>query len=197
MNNPVNILLQYQNSELKDNNLPSGVKGGENLSFSEIFEIYKDLIFSTSLRMLKDAAEAEDVTQEVFLKVFRNIGQFEGKSSLRTWILKIAVNLCVDKLKSWEFRRKENSVPIDESLLIGLSKSKESGISRTMSSIINSLPINTKTVFVLKALQGLKHEEISYVMGISIGTSKSQYFHAKSLLRKRLGPYKEALYDEL
>jgi RNA polymerase sigma-70 factor (ECF subfamily) len=197
VNNPVNILLQYQNPEIKDNNLLSGVKNGEKSAFRELFDSHKNLIFSTSLRMLKDASEAEDVTQEVFLRVFRNINQFEGKSSLRTWILKIAVNLCVDKMKSWEFRRSENSVPIEESFLIDSSNPKAPDISRTMSSTISSLPINTKTVFVLRALQGLKHEEISYVMGISIGTSKSQYSHARSLLRKRLGPYKEALYDEL
>lgn len=189
--------MQYQNPKARDNNLLSGGKGGEKSSFRDLFETHKDLVFTTSLRMLKDVAEAEDVTQEVFLRVFRNIDQFEGKSSLRTWIVKIAVNLCVDKLKSWEFRRKEKSVPIDESLLTGSSITREIGISNTMGSIINSLPINAKTVFVLKALQGLKHEEIAYVMGISISTSKSQYFHAKSLLRERLRPYKEALHDEL
>ena len=140
MNNPVNILLQFQNPEVKENNFLHGVRDGDKSCFKELFEAYKDLVFTVSLRMLKDSPEAEDVTQEVFLRVFRNIDQFEGKSSLRTWILKIAVNLCVDKLTSWEFRRNENTVQVDESLLIDSSMPKELGISKMMDLIIMLQP---------------------------------------------------------
>lgn len=197
MNIPVKALLYRQNPEIKENSLLSGLKDGEQSSFRELFDTHKDLIFSTSIRILNDTAEAEDVTQEVFLRVFRNIDRFDFKSSLRTWILRITVNLCVDKMKSWEFKRKEHSVPIDESILAGALNMEESDISITMNRMIDSLPINAKTVFVLRALQGFQHEEISNVMNISIGTSKSQYSYAKSLLRKKLRSYKEALLNEL
>ncbi len=197
MNKPENLLLRYQHSEMKESDLLAGIKNGNRESFRQLFLSHKDSVFRTSMSLLKDFAEAEDITQEIFLKVFKSINQFEGRSTLRTWIMRITVNLCMDRLKSQEFKRKESSLPLDEKVLVDTQKIQETGVIKMIESMISSLPINTRTVFILKTQRGLKHEDIACLMDISVGTSKSQYSHARSLLRKKLLPFKEALFDEL
>ncbi|PCI78333.1 MAG: hypothetical protein COB20_06755 [SAR86 cluster bacterium] len=197
MNKPVLVPLQIQSSDINEDELLREIVRGDRTSFRVFFDIYKRDVFTTAHRLLNDISDAEDASQEVFLNAFRNIGQFERKSSLRTWLRKITVNLCINRLKSREFRGKKNSVEIDEERLSYTPLSEDASLIRTIDKVVDSLPSNTKTVFVLKAQQGLRHEEIAYLMDITIGTSKSQYAHARLLLRERLSFLKEDLLDEV
>jgi len=171
---------------------------GDQRSYKELFDIFKDRIFSTAVRILNNEQDAEDASQEIFIKVFSNIHKFRGDSSLVTWIYRIAVNTCLDIV-----RKRKSDVQTDESE-IELEKLFHSGKSRSyrasytiIEKEIRMLPKSCRTVFILYAIEGFKHEEVAKILEISTGTSKSQYFTAKNLLRKKLLPYREILKNGL
>ncbi len=171
---------------------------GEKKACKELYEMFKDRIYSTSVRFLKNFQDAEDASQEIFLKIFRNITRFRGESSLNTWIYRIAVNTCMDRLKSRSYTDKEDDIfELGDKTSI-LSKEYLPGNDlNIIENEIQKLPERCRIVFILHAIEGFKHDEISHILGISTGTSKSQYFNAKNMLRKSLLPYKKELLNEM
>ncbi len=151
--------------------------------FDQLYREYRGRVFSTACRMVSNRTDAEDITQEVFIKVFRKLGQFRGDAKLSTWIYRITVNACLDFRRR---RRRSETVPLDESLeagSVGLS------FRRLVEAAIPELPPGCREVFVLHDIQGLKHNEIGEVLGITEGASKSQLHRARGLLRRKLAPF--------
>ncbi|MFC1564194.1 RNA polymerase sigma factor [candidate division KSB1 bacterium] len=181
-----------------DRELFQRLKQGEKIACKELYEMYKDKVYSTSVRFLRNFHDAEDASQEIFLKIFRNINRFRGDSSLNTWIYRIAVNTCMDRLKSRMHTEKEDDIYEVEETNVKISREYLPGNDlNIIENEIEKLPDRCKAVFILRAVEGFKHEEISKILQVSVGTSKSQYFNAKAILRKNLLPYKKELLNEM
>lgn len=170
---------------------------GDRESFRHLYDTYKDRVFSTCIRMLGNAQDAEDALQDIFVKVHKNISAFEGKSAFTTWLYRIAVNTCIEHLR----KRKDNdSVDIDvttDTSLFVSSTGPSDNFRLIVDKEIMKLPEGYRSVFILHAVEGFKHHEIAKILDISTGTSKSQYYQARERLRKNLLPYLEVLRYEL
>jgi RNA polymerase sigma-70 factor (ECF subfamily) len=155
--------------------------------FATIYETNKARIYSTAYRMLNNSADAEDVTQEVFIKVYQKLHTFEGRSQLSTWLYRITVNRCLDVLRR---RKRTQTEPLEEAMA---AVANPSNLKQVIESFIPTLPPGYRTVFVLHDIQGLKHIEIARQLGITEGACKSQLHKARLLMRKKLRPFLEGI----
>ena len=155
------------------------------LSFERLYETYRGRVFSTAYRMLSNRADAEDVTQDIFVKVFKKLGSFRGESAVSTWIYRIAVNACLDFRRR---RRLRQAVSLDDGMEVG---STPLSVTRLIESALPRRAEGYRQVFVLHDIQGLKHQEIAKILGITDGASKSQLHRARAVLRRELSPYLE------
>jgi RNA polymerase sigma-70 factor (ECF subfamily) len=158
---------------------------GTDLTFEQLYETYRGRVFSTAYRMLSNRADAEDCTQDVFVKVFKKLKSFRGDSAVSTWIYRIAVNACLDFRRR---RRLRQAVSLDDGMEVG---STPLSVSRLIESCLPRMAEGYRQVFVLHDIQGLKHEEIGKILGITDGASKSQLHRARAFLRRELSPYLE------
>jgi RNA polymerase sigma-70 factor (ECF subfamily) len=158
-------------------------KTGTELTFEHLYEMYRGRVFGTAYRMLSNRADAEDCTQDVFVKVFKKLKSFRGESAVSTWIYRIAVNSCLDFRRR---RRLRQAVSLDDGMEVG---STPLSVSRLIESCLPRMAEGYRQVFVLHDIQGLKHEEIGKILGITDGASKSQLHRARAFLRRELSPY--------
>jgi RNA polymerase sigma-70 factor, ECF subfamily len=160
---------------------------GELGAFEELYRANARRLYSVAYRMLGNPADAEDLLQEIFLTAHRKLDLFRGDSALGTWLYRLAVNLCLDYLRS----RAGRSIQLTDSLddEPGLSDASSRGLAeRTVTKMdleraLAQLPIGCRTAFVLHDVEGLEHREVAEVMGIAEGTSKSQVHKARLRLR--------------
>ncbi len=167
------------------------LQAGDERAFEELVEEYRERVYRVAWRILRDDEDAEDAAQEAFIKIFRSIGRFEGRSSVYTWIYRITVNIALNKLKRDKFRR---MVPLGDMIRKdtrpGADPSRSamgSEIARRIGEAVDTLPEKQRAVFTLKFYEELSHREIAEIVGCSEGTSKANYFHAIRKLRKLLG----------
>jgi RNA polymerase sigma-70 factor (ECF subfamily) len=156
---------------------------GADLDFEQLYETYRGRVFSTAYRMLSNRADAEDVTQDIFIKVFKKLSSFRGDSAVSTWIYRIAVNACLDFRRR---RRLRQAVSLDDGLEVG---SVPLSVAKLVESTVPKMADGYRKVFVLHDIQGLKHCEIAKILGITDGASKSQLHRARAFLRRELAPY--------
>lgn len=157
----------------------------------ELYNLYSRRMYAVCLRYSKNVEEAEDILQEGFVKVFQAIKSFRGESSLATWITRIMVNTALN-----HNRRKLYLYPmvdVDERMPDPSFDLSQLDFEQLLE-MIRSLPEGCQMVFNLFAIDGYSHKEIAEKLGISEGTSKSQYARARSLLQERL--LKELSYYE-
>jgi len=169
---------------------------GEEEAFGTLFQLHKNRVYSICLVMTKDVAEAEDLTQETFLQVFRNVGGFRGDSAFSTWLHRVAVNTVLMNIRR---RKSPPTVSLDEPVSaeqpslrrdFGSSDPNLSGaIDRmTLHRALLELPPGSRKIFGLHAVHGYQHHEIAQLLHCSIGNSKSQLHKAKMKMRKLLLP---------
>lgn len=172
---------------------------GDQRAFAEIVELYKDKIFHLGYRMLSNRHEAEDVVQETFLRVYKNLDRYDQKQKFSTWIYRIGTNLCIDRLRkrkptySLDAELNDQDGTDGYALLPGDERTPESEylLSETQQLIhqaIDSLPDKYKTVMVLRYLQELSLQEISEVMDMPVTTIKTRVHRGREFLRKKLEP---------
>jgi RNA polymerase sigma-70 factor (ECF subfamily) len=173
---------------------------GDSDAFATLFHAHKARIYSVCLRMTNNAAEAEDLTQDAFLQVFRKIATFRGDSAFSTWLHRIAVNTVL-----MHFRKKSLSqVSLDEpySNNDGAKIRREYGtrdnrlagcVDRVaLANAIKELPHGYRTIFLLHEVEGYEHQEIAEMLGCSVGNSKSQLHKAKLRIRELLAQLPES-----
>lgn len=173
---------------------------GDSDAFATLFHAHKARIYSVCLRMTNNAAEAEDLTQDAFLQVFRKIATFRGDSAFSTWLHRIAVNTVL-----MHFRKKSLcQVSLDEpySNSDGAKIRREYGtkdnrlagcVDRVaLAGAIKELPHGYRTIFLLHEVEGYEHQEIAEMLGCSVGNSKSQLHKAKLRIRELLAQAPEA-----
>jgi RNA polymerase sigma-70 factor (ECF subfamily) len=159
-----------------------------NLSaFEIIYQRYHRRTYSLCLRMTNSQTEAEDLTQEVFIQLFRKIGSFRGDSAFSTWLHRLTVNqvLMHFRRRSVKNEKVSEDGEMPEQTVVGSSNpSKMQVVDRiALKKAISELPKGYKNVFVLHDVEGFEHEEVARQLGISVGTSKSQLHKARLKLR--------------
>ena len=184
-----------------DFDLVRSFKGGEKSAFDELVYRYKNTVFNLCYWMLGDYEEANDSAQDCFVKIFQSLGKFKFKSSFYTWIYRIVVNTCKNKIKSVGFRGKRKMVPLgnyndaknsaDSVEIADDSPSPANGLElkerrNIIRAAIASLPEKHKTVVVLRDIEGLSYEEISAITGSNLGTVKSRLARARIDLKGKL-----------
>lgn len=149
-----------------------------------LYKCYAPKMLSVCRMYIKDLHFAEDVLLKAFFKVFKNLKSYGGKGSFEGWIRRIVVHEAIDFLrmkKKWGFMEEftDENLPVTENIFSERSETDE------VQTFIDKLPKGYKTVLILYAVEGYKHEEISNMLGISVGTSKSQLSKARKLMKER------------
>jgi RNA polymerase sigma-70 factor (ECF subfamily) len=171
---------------------------------SELVSEHQRMVYQLSLNLLGDHNEALDLSQEVFLRVFRTIHTFRGQSALRTWIYRIVVNQARNRQRWWRRRHKSQQVSLDEhiqnhgelpEMRDGESPDRMFGrkeLAERIRHALDALPFDQKTALVLREIDGLSYEEIGFSLGIAVGTVKSRLARAREALRAELREVREA-----
>ena len=181
---------------VNDEELVDRVKSGDIDAFEEIIAKYEKRVFGLIYNMLKNDNDIEDIAQDIFIKVYKNIDKFHGNSSLYTWIYRIATNMCLDYMKKkknviyidekvqLDDGEVELQLPSDEKLQEELYEEKE--MKQKLNKAIDKLPDKQKAMIILRDIKGLSYEEISEVLEIKLGTVKSQINRARLKLKEIL-----------
>ncbi len=168
---------------------------GDELAFAELVESHKVMVFTIALRMLRDHSAAEDLAQEVFLRVYRNLSTFRGDAKLSTWIYQIAYRLCLEELQKPHHRQHYVSLDTgDGQLQIADPGPAGVDLGQTLDYYLGKLPPHYRMALTLYYLQDRKYEEIAAVMAIPVGTVKTYLHRAKAWLREHV--VEERLHDE-
>lgn len=159
---------------------------------------YQRMVYQLGLHLLRDPQEALDLSQEVFLRVFRTLPQFPGQSSLRTWIYRIVINQARNRQRWWRRRHKADQVSLDQHVAAhgdlrqpGDHTAPDRAYARKQLAerlwkALDHLPFDQRTVIVLREVDGLSYEEIAFSLGVAIGTVKSRLTRARQTLRDEL-----------
>jgi len=174
--------------------LVSRARDGDQGAFRELYLRHKSGIFTLALRMVGDRAEAEDLTQEAFIRAFRGLSGYRGASSFPTWLYRIAVNCCQSRIRSVGSRK---MVPLDRVEIGSNGMQRRADLARILESAVAKLPLGCREAFVLHDVQGMGHREISDILGCSEANVRSQLWRARGKLRDMLAPHLEAEEYEL
>jgi RNA polymerase sigma factor (sigma-70 family) len=172
---------------MSDQQIIEGCARHERKAQQILYDRYSHFLLGVCMRYANDKAEAEDILQDSFLKIFFNIKDFSGTGSFIGWLRKVAVNTAITHYhKNLKYRY---SVDIDEyvSVETGVTSFEEDFFtSDELYMVLNELPNGYRMVFNLYAVEGYKHKEIAEMLGIDTNTSKSQYSRAKAAIREKL-----------
>jgi len=183
------------------------LKAGSEEAFAWLIARYQQPLYSLIYRVLPNPSDAADVTQEVFVKVFRGIGHFHGEASLRTWIYRIALHEALNQRRWWT-RHERQQVAIDgdtgddrhaapAECLIDTHESPfdaaaHAEIAARVEAALRDVPEPFRTVVVLRDIEGFGYEEIAEILNANLGTVKSRLMRGRAHLRSLLAPYVEA-----
>jgi RNA polymerase sigma-70 factor (ECF subfamily) len=155
-------------------------------AFERLYRTYVGRVYALCLRLCGEPARAEDLTQEVFVRVWEKIDAFAGRSSFYTWLYRLTVNRVTDAMRA-ELRRASREVQQKLPDMAPARPRPAPETSIALERAIAELPAGARVVFVLYDVEGYTHEEISKMTGIATGTSKAQLHRARRLLREKLG----------
>ena len=177
-------------SSAKDFELTQAAAAGNMVAFEEIYQRHHRRVYSICLRMLQNATEAEDLTQDVFIQLYRKIGSFRGDSAFTTWLHRLTVNQVLMHFRKrnvkFEKTTEEGETPVQ--IVGGTENPRKMPVvdKIAIENAIAQLPNGYRNVFVLHDVEGYEHEEVAKILGCSVGTSKSQLHKARLKLRKLL-----------
>ena len=170
---------------------------GDETACADLVAEHQRMVYTLALHLLGDRDEALDLSQEVFLRVFRTLSSFRGQSALRTWIYRIVVNQARNRQRWWRRRHRASQVSLDqhlqqfgdmemkgEALPDRLLASKETAA--RIWQALERLPFDQRTALILREIDGLRYEEIAFTLGVAVGTVKSRLTRARQALRAEL-----------
>ena len=160
-------------------------------AFEELYRAHSGRLFSVACRMVGNTADAEDLLQEIFLTAHRKLESFRGDASLGTWLYRLAMNQCLDHLRSRGARAGQVTDTLDDDPTLADAGSRtlaEQTVTKMdLERALAKLPEGCRAAFVLHDIEGLEHREVADALGIAEGTSKSQVHKARLRLRSLLG----------
>ena len=170
---------------------------GDQAACAELVSTHERMVFGLALHLLGDRDEALDLSQEVFLRVFRTLPQFRGQSALRTWIYRIVINQARNRQRFWKRRHRTDQVSLDEhmrqcgdvpsqtEILPDRLLANKEAAARIWHAL-DRLPFEQRTALILREIDGLRYEEIAFSLNIAVGTVKSRLTRARQALRSEL-----------
>jgi RNA polymerase sigma-70 factor (ECF subfamily) len=184
----------------EDEALIQAFQNGKDAAFEKLVLKHKDRVFNLCYWFLGDYQEANDCAQDTFIKIYRNLKKFRFESTFSTWVYRITVNTCKNKVKSFHFKFSKKAVRLnhldrpnhpnpsgeiaDESRSPVIEHEKKER-RLLFKKAINSLPADKKTVIVLRDIQGLSYEQIATITGLNLGTVKSKLARARQDLKQK------------
>lgn len=181
----------------------SRLKTGDQAAFRELVETFRDQVFNTALGLMQNHEDAEDISQEVFVEIFRSVSSFRGDSKLSTWIYRITVQKSLEQIRNSRRNKRsgmiislfgrENKMAVTASSPfyhpgVKLENKERAAI---LFEAIGRLPSNQRTAFILHKVEALSYLEISEILGLTISSVESIMFRAKQNLQKYLAAYYE------
>jgi RNA polymerase sigma-70 factor, ECF subfamily len=198
----MDVIQTKQNEPISDElMLVRAAKNGDMGAFEELVKRYDRNVFRIAQHITQNREDAEDVVQDAFLKAYGNLNQFQEQSKFYTWLVRIAVNEALMKLRR---RRPERTVSLDEDVKTEddsiprevadwspnpEQQYKQAELKQILTKTINGLPPSFRTVFVLRDVEGLSTEETAEALNLSIPAVKSRLLRARLQLRERLSKY--------
>jgi RNA polymerase sigma-70 factor, ECF subfamily len=173
-----------------DVELAARIRSGEAGAFEALYRQYAGRLYNLASRMSGASGEAEDLLQDVFLLAYRKIGSYRGDASLGTWLYRLAMNHCLDVLRSRQMRMGQVTDSMDEPDAAPVSAPAPTltTVNRIdLERAIDALPPACRAAFLLHDVEGFGHNEVADILGVSEGTSKSQVHKARLRIRARLG----------
>ncbi|MGP0565240.1 RNA polymerase sigma factor [Nitrospina sp. 32_T5] len=197
--------MPTQEEKEQDDLLVRDLKAGSHEAFEKIVESYQRKIYALAFNMTRNQMDAQDITQEVLLSIYKKIDTFQGKSAFSSWVYRITLNATYMKLRN---KKKEQYVPLDDILpafngtgfqtekLMDWSDSTESLLfsnetREIIGKAVDQLPEKEKVVFILRDVEGLSTEKVSEILDLTIAAVKSRLHRARLFLRKKLSHYFE------
>lgn len=183
-----------------DEALVARARAGDLAALEELFNRYRNQVFSLAYRMTGNPSDAEDLCQEIFLQVMRKVGSFEGRSSFSTWLYRVAMNRSRDylrrKKRSPELLSHEGDPPERHDPHTATSGGLESvaiasEAKRLVQDALMELPVSLRAPLVLHELEGMQYHEVASLLKLPVGTVKSRIFRARIKLAEVLEPHKE------
>jgi len=164
---------------------------------AELVAEHQRMVVQLAVNLLGDRDEALDLSQEVFLRVFRTIHRFRGQSALRTWIYRIAVNQARNRHRFWRRRHRNDQVSLDAHIaahgefpsMLDLRPDRvfeQKQLGQRLQDALDQLPFDQRTAIVLREIDGLSYDDIAVALGVAIGTVKSRLTRARQALRENL-----------
>ena len=168
-----------------DQKLISDCIDGDRKSQEELYRLFAGKMYLVCLRYTREQQEAEDILQESFIKIFKQLKSFKGESSLFFWMKRIVINTALNAQRSKLYMFPMVDVEDMKEENPGTKEASDYTMEELLN-MIKKLPQSSQIIFNLYAIEGYKHHEIAEMLGISVGTSKSQYARAKQLLREQM-----------
>ncbi len=184
--------------------LSERLRAGEMEAFAELVTEFQPLVYSVTLRIVRDPEEARDMTQETFLRIYRHFDRFRGEASLKTWVCRIAVNQALNSQRWWKRRRRAETHSLDEPLqqegddrlslgatLASTADSPEAEViaherHQQLERALGTLKKDFRIAVALRDIEGMSYEEIASILEISVGTVKSRIARGRDMLRAHL-----------
>src|SRR6266853_445620 len=163
--------------------------GGDPSAFERLYQTHVARIHSLTRRML-GTSDADEVTQDIFVRTWQKLGQFRGDSAFSTWLHRLAVNVVIERRRSFAIQRERMSDDPSALDFVTVAPAR-ADLTVDFEHAIEQLPPGAREIFVLHDVEGYKHREIAALLGITAGTSKRQLHRARLLMRQHLGESKK------
>ena len=182
----------------RDNLLIEQCLKGQQSSFSELIDEYKNMVFSLSYKMTNNLQDAEDISQEVFIRVYKSLYNFNPNYKFSTWLYQLTLNICRDRFRKGKIPSVSLDSPLNKddqkdlrSIIPDNQNNPEDiimGVEQTnfINDLITSLPLKYREVIILRHLKDLSYDEMSKILNISLGSVKTRLFRARELLKNKL-----------
>lgn len=161
---------------------------GDRKAFDELMAAHQDRVFAICLRTLRDREAALDAAQDTFITVFRKLDRFDGRSAFSTWLYRVTVNTCYDRLRS---EKRHDTVPMGDhhepSDPLAEDAVEAAGLRPDLQSALDSIPVEFRAAVVLVDVHGFGTEDAAELLGVARGTIKSRVFRGRRLLADALG----------
>jgi RNA polymerase sigma-70 factor (ECF subfamily) len=190
--------LEWASSGEVEAELVARCRAGDELACTALVETHQRMVYQLALHLLGEHNEALDLSQEVFLRVFRTLHAFRGHASLRTWIYRIVINQARNRQRWWRRRKQREQVSLDDNVRRfrevpdpDRGDDPEATVERKEVAefvwrALDRLPFDQRTAIVLREIDGLSYDEIAYSLGVAVGTVKSRLARARHQLREEL-----------